>query len=189
MENRVLSLLNCIECRTGYRIVIIIFGYRYKNPSVKLKFYIFDWMIIIHSILQLSFLPFNKFTSKKLGGAVGSCTYIIILWVVKGRLCLCLFIHVRTIPRWINHLFQNGRALLKCRIFILLQTNIYPNRGAGYIVYFKHMPKCNPPPPQKKKKMCGKKLLKKGWWHIYPYHLFYLLASQMLDLNRLASVR
>jgi hypothetical protein len=29
--------------------------------------------------LQLSFLPFNKFKAKKLGGAVGACTYIIIL--------------------------------------------------------------------------------------------------------------
>jgi hypothetical protein len=29
--------------------------------------------------LQLSFLPFNKFKTKKLGGAVGTCTYIIIL--------------------------------------------------------------------------------------------------------------
>ncbi len=45
-------------------------------------------------------------------------------YIIKGRLCLCLFIHVHTIPRWINHLFQNGRALLKCRIFILLQLVI-----------------------------------------------------------------
>jgi hypothetical protein len=30
----------------------------------------------------------NKFKPKKLGGAVGSCTYIIILRVIKGRLYL-----------------------------------------------------------------------------------------------------
>jgi hypothetical protein len=35
----------------------------------------FFWLIN----LQLSFLPFNKFKAKKLGGAVGACTYIIIL--------------------------------------------------------------------------------------------------------------
>jgi hypothetical protein len=67
-----------VKRKTGSEIDIN-FGYRYKNPSVKLKFLFFDWMIVTHINLQLSFLPFNKFKSKKLGGAVGSCTYIIIL--------------------------------------------------------------------------------------------------------------
>ncbi len=33
----------------------------------QIKILFFDWMIVKHSNLQLSFLPFNKFKSKNLG--------------------------------------------------------------------------------------------------------------------------
>ena len=49
-----------VKRKTGSEIDIN-FGYRYKNPSVKLKILFFDWMIVTHINLQLSFLPFNKF--------------------------------------------------------------------------------------------------------------------------------
>ncbi len=42
----------------------------------------------------------------------------------RSSLPLPVYSYVHTIPRWINELFQNGRALLKCRIFILLQLVI-----------------------------------------------------------------
>ena len=62
-----------------------------------------------------------KFTAKKLGGAVGRLMdYSIGRRQMSSVLCFTVY---QTIYR-INHLFQNGRALLKCRIFILLQLVI-----------------------------------------------------------------
>jgi hypothetical protein len=62
-------------------------------------------MIAVHINLQLSFLPFNKFKSKKLGGAVGSCTYIIILSkVVFAFACYSCPYHTKIykslVPEW-----------------------------------------------------------------------------------------
>jgi hypothetical protein len=69
------------------------------------------------------FLP-PCFTAKKLGGAVGSCTYIYSLIVNVCRRPRSS-LPVRYVNHTIignKHLFQNGRALLKCRSFILLHV-------------------------------------------------------------------
>jgi hypothetical protein len=94
----------------------------------KFTFTVLDTYTIIHTksinqpiFLLLSFLFFSfKFMPKKLGGAV--VAWWIILYVVS-RYRLCYVVPYHTVL-WINHLFQNGRALLKCRIFILLQLVI-----------------------------------------------------------------
>ena len=88
----------------------------------KFTFTVLDTYTIIHTksinqpiFLLLSFLFFSfKFMPKKLGGAI--VAWWIILYVVS-RYLLCYVVPYHTVL-WINHLFQNGRALLKCRIFI-----------------------------------------------------------------------
>jgi hypothetical protein len=56
-----------------------------------------------------------KFTAKKLGGAVGRLMDYIIC---RRKMSSLYVIEVECSILRINHLFQNGRALLKCQIFL-----------------------------------------------------------------------
>jgi len=76
---------------------------KFKTISVlthiqKVLIFMTHWNIRTGDDANLSFGVFlsnyKKWLLLLIYCTVGTCTYIIILWVAKGRLCLCLFIHV-----------------------------------------------------------------------------------------------
>ena len=72
-----------------------------------------------------------KFTAKKLGGAVGRLMDYIIC---RRQMSSLYVIEVECSILRIKHLFQNGRALLKCQIF--LPPTITRLNGYALITHF-----------------------------------------------------
>jgi hypothetical protein len=134
----------------------------------KFTFTVLGTNAIIHTksinqpiFLLLSFLFFSfKFMPKKLGGAIVA-RWIILYVVSRYRLCYVVPYHT---VLWINHLFQNGRALLKCRIFILLQIYHFKKHFPSEICFYTSC----------------KKTLHKFWLHFNTFSRFLEMYSKLM---------
>ncbi len=120
-------------------------GYDYwiaYNSSTGFSFFSGTDAIVFQSINHLSILKLFvlQVCAQKTWGRYRSLMDYIIC---RHQMSSLYVIQVECSILRINHLFQNGRALLKCRIFILLQHNTYNTRMKSTM----NSPPSRPPPP------------------------------------------